>query len=275
MNKAFYSYQPSDLEDELFLSDIPLDVLTSSIRSQFEHPLEYRKKDYVQSFITKYEYTVEELEEAGEEFNLEAYHDQFIAFMENIMQEYLNVGFVDIENKSEDIQHEILHLTYRFFIKNIKRNFVSIIINYIDENRDDIMSSNLRKKDVTALNFKLEIDNDFDVIVLSNLKDIVDRALEDIRDSYDVDDFFHMCETNEYVLELQYIKKAYDEYLITGNFIEKYLDMIDDAFRVEIEGKIRNVILRRYPKRTVNIEQRKKKLDEEFDEEEGDTTEDQ
>ena len=111
MGKAEYFYQPTNLEDELFLCDIPLDVLTSSIESQFQYPLEYRKKDYVQSFITKYEFSVENMDE-DEMFSLEMYHDEFMAYMLKLFDQYLNVGFVDIDNKSEDDQHDLIHLTY-------------------------------------------------------------------------------------------------------------------------------------------------------------------
>ena len=123
MSKADYFYQPSNLEDELFLCDVPLDVLTSSIKSQFENPLEYRKKDYVQSFITKYDFSVSSMDE-DDMFSLEMYHDEFIGYMLKTFQDFLNIGFVDIDNKDDDTQHDLIHLTYRFFIKNIKKNFV-------------------------------------------------------------------------------------------------------------------------------------------------------
>ena len=52
-----YQYSPTDLDDELFLSEIPMSVLQNSIDTQFRYPLEYRKKDYVQSFIMKYQFS--------------------------------------------------------------------------------------------------------------------------------------------------------------------------------------------------------------------------
>ena len=260
MGKAEYFYQPTNLEDELFLCDIPLDVLTSSIESQFQYPLEYRKKDYVQSFITKYEFSVENMDE-DEMFSLEMYHDEFIAYkcLENdekilnmlkLFDQYLNVGFVDIDNKSEDDQHDLIHLTYRFFIKNIKKNFVNMITNYINENRDEITSSTaFRKKDVTSLNFKSEIDDEYDVLVLANLSDIIDAALTDMKSEYDVEQFFKLCECDEPILELDFVRSRYEKMEITGNFLESYSDMVNEDFKIEIQSKIRNRILKKYPKR--------------------------
>jgi len=34
-------------EDELFLSEIPVDLLKESLSSQFDYPLEYKKYDYI------------------------------------------------------------------------------------------------------------------------------------------------------------------------------------------------------------------------------------
>ena len=251
MGKAEYYYQPSNLDDELFLCDTPLDVLESSIKYQFQYPLEYRKKDYIQSFITKYDFSVESMDE-DDMFSLEMYHDEFMGFMLKIFDEFLNIGFVDFDNKSEEDQHDLIHLTYRFFIKNIKKNFVNIITNYINENKDELNGSLERKKDVTSLNFKTEIEDEYDILVLSNLADIIDQALDDIRSAYDVDQFFKMCATDEPILELDFVSSRYENMELTGNFLEKYVDMIDSDFRFEIQSKIRNRILKKYPKRILN-----------------------
>ena len=251
MGKAEYYYQPSNLDDELFLCDIPLDILKSSIKYQFQYPLEYRKKDYIQSFITKYEFSIESMDE-DDMFSLEMYHDEFMGFMLKTFDEYLNVGFVDFDNKSEEDQHDLIHLTYRFFIKNIKKNFVNVILNYIDENKNELNDSLERKKDVTSLSFKTEIEDEYDILVLANLADIINKALDDIRSAYDVDQFFKLCATDEPILELDYVSSRYENAEITGNFLEKYVDMVDSEFRFEIQSKVRNKILKKYPKRILN-----------------------
>lgn len=251
MGKAEYYYQPSNLDDELFLCDIPLDILKSSIKYQFQYPLEYRKKDYIQSFITKYEFSIESMDE-DDMFSLEMYHDEFMGFMLKTFDEYLNVGFVDFDNKSEEDQHDLIHLTYRFFIKNIKKNFVNVILNYIDENKNELNDSLERKKDVTSLSFKTEIEDEYDILVLANLADIINKALDDIRSAYDVEQFFKLCATDEPILELDYVSSRYENAEITGNFLEKYVDMVDSEFRFEIQSKVRNKILKKYPKRILN-----------------------
>lgn len=243
-----YNYQPTDLEDELFLSEVPIELIQSSIKTQFEEPLEYRKKDYVQSFITKYTFSKENLLE-DDMIMLDVYRDRFLQFIENIFYEHLSLGFTNLDDLGEDDQHELIHLTYRFFIKNIKKNFVNVFINYINENKSELQQKYTKKKDVTSLNFKAEIDDDYDILVLSQLGDIIDDIIETMKTSDDVMQFLNLCVTDEPILELEYVKNAYNEMELTGNFIENYLNMIDDEFLSEIQSKIRNKILKKYPKR--------------------------
>lgn len=247
-----YTYEPNTLEDELFLAELPVNILISSIENQFDDPLEYRKKDYVQSFITKYELLKDN---TTDDFmaDVENIHDDFFRFVKDTFEERLGVGFVDLDNMSEDDMHDLVHITYRFFIKNIKKNFVNIVKNYINNNSDIILNNFEKKKDVTSLNFKAEIDDEYDVLVLSELGNIIEYIFDDIKNA-SIDEFFEYCDDNEYSLELDFVKNAYDNMELTGNFIEKYLEFINPDFEVEIQSKIRNKILKKYPKREKKID---------------------
>lgn len=245
-----YEYEPTEIEDELFLSEVPLKILEQSIESQFDDPLEYRKRDYIQSFITKYEFSVNNLYEEEKE-NLEELHAEFISFITRIFENRLSIGFPDIEDMDEDTQHELIHMTYCFFIKNIKKNFVNLILNYIDENKDRITEEDIcpRKRDVTTLNFKTYIDDDDDVAILSNLDNVIRYILND--DHLSVDDFIELCRTDGNCLETEFISENFNNFNITGNFIPSYVNMIDEDFYIEIESKVRNKILKKYPKQDV------------------------
>lgn len=245
-----FDYEPTELDDEIFLSQVPLQLIENSIEQQFEDPLEYRKKDYIQSFITKYDYSKEYMEDEDELVQLDLFHEEFLSFLEKIFEEKLNIGFVDLDEMDEEDQHELIHLTYRFFIKNIKKNFVNVVRNYIEENRKELQSSFEKKKDVTSLTFKTEIDDETDVIILANLIEIIHNILDFVKENCDVDDFLKLCQDDEVILELEYVKSAYDRTDITGNFVELYVDMVDETFISDIQSKIRNKILKKYPKRT-------------------------
>ena len=249
-----YQYSPTDLDDELFLSEIPMSVLQNSIDTQFRYPLEYRKKDYVQSFIMKYQFSRDNMYD-DDLVLLDMQYEKFLLFLDKTFHTYLNVGFTNIDSLPEEDVLELVHLTYRYFIKNIKKNFVNIVTNYIEENREEIESNYEKKKDVTTLTFRTEIDNEYDSLVLSNLGDIIDDIFDNLKTKDDVDYFFELCKSDESVLELEYVIHAYNEMELTGNFIENYIDMIDESFKTEIQSKVRNKILKKYPKReTKNIE---------------------
>lgn len=245
-----YDYMPTDLEDEIFLSEVPLELLEQSIKTQFESPAEYRKKDYVQTFITNYNYSVENLEDMintdeVDREELERLRLDFVGFMTKMFDAYLGVG-IDTDALDDDDTNNMILLVYGFFIKNIKKNFVSLIMNYMEEHKKEIVEDLPKRKDVTTLNFKNEIDNDDDVAILSNLSDIIDDILSM---ELTVDEFMKLVQPKSCSLEYEFVKEHLDDFTITGNFVPYYTKMVDEHFKTELESKIRNKILKKYPKR--------------------------
>lgn len=241
-------YNPVEIDDELFLSSVPLEILINSLDTQFADPLEWRKKDYVQSFITKYEFSKENMLEDDQEF-LDVYYDQFMSHLFELFDEYLDISIVSPENKGDEELNDLVHLTYRFFIKNIKKNFVNIIINYIKENEETLTNRYEDKKDVTTLTFRAEIDNEYDILILANMKSVINDILLDLSEFETVEEFFRLCEGDELSAELECVKNAYEDFEITGNFINRYIEMVDEDFRSDIQSKVRNSILKKYGKR--------------------------
>ena len=64
----------------------------------------------------------------------------------------------------------------------------------------------------------------------------------------DIDDFFENCDDDE-CLETRFVASAFDKMKLTGNFVENYIEMLDDDFKSEIESKVRNKILKKYKKK--------------------------
>ena len=50
-------------------------------------------------------------------------------------------------------------------------------------------------------------------------------------------------------LENEYINEAFDDFKINGNFVMNYFKMATEDFRVEVECKVRNKILKKYRKK--------------------------
>lgn len=249
---------PVDIDDELFLSSIPLQVLMDSLDTQFLEPLEYRKNDYIQSFITKYDFSKENMYEEDQDM-LGVYHDQFVAHVCELFEQYLDVSIVSPENVPEEDLHDLMHMTYRFFIRNIKKNFIALVKNYISENEDKLTERYMNRKDVTTTVFRAEIDNDYDILILSNLRSVINDALLDLSTLDSVEEFFRLCQGDELSIELEFVKSKYASFELTGNFIASYIEMADDDFRSELQSKMRNKILKKYGRR-------KPKTEEETDE---------
>lgn len=235
-------YTPNDITSDQFMSEVPLDLIKENIKYQFIDPLEYRKKDHISTFISIYEYSVDNADayENEDMDDFTSLRDDFISFMLNMFEKYLNIGFVDFWDKSIKDQHNLIHYVYRFFLMNIRKNFIHYIMSCIDDDRSSYDID--EKKDVTTLSFKREVTDPVDIYILSNLHSIITDIL---KREIDVDDFLNRCDD---CLETNFVKDKFDSLDITGNFIDKYVEMVDNDFIANIETKIRNKILKKYRK---------------------------
>lgn len=244
MNYFEPDYEPSELDGEVFLSEVPLTMLLQAIETQFQDPTEYRRKDYVQSFIAKLNHCRDvEDEETKEE--LDGYYGTFTRFMEDILAETFLVGFPNLENLPEDEALDLIHMTYRFFVKNIKKNFRNLIFNYINDHKDELVENLEERRDVTYLNFKGQIDNDDDILLLSNLSAVIEEILSM---EFTVEEFLHLVDDGD-SLECEFLQEKYEDFEITGNFVPHYIAKVDEDFKNALETKLRNHILSNYSDR--------------------------
>ena len=249
----FEAYDPDELQDdEEFLSAIPLDLIKQAIMNQFNDPIDNFKRDYVGSFIAKYNYSRAHEDEADtEELNLSALYNEFICFMTKLFEDNLSVGFPTLEDESEDIQMEMIQMAYRYFITRIKKNFVGVIMKYINDNIDFIMESLPKKRDVTTMNFE-DIVDEADLRVLSNMDSVIELALER---EYDVDEFLAASAYNNDSAETDFMIEQFNLNTLTGNFVRYYIGIVDDDLKAELASKIRNKILKKYPFKKSDIEE--------------------
>lgn len=245
------AYSPNDIESDTFLSEIPLSLMEENIKMQFKDPLEYRKKDYLTIFINMYRYSLDYADAYEDEDadGIMELRDRFYGFMINLFREYFGIGFVNFESLSQEDQDDLIHYTYRFFIINMKKNFVCLIMNYIDKTRDQYESLTLdddKKKNVTAMSLKKEVTDPTDIYILSNLYSIM-------RDIFSMEiypeDFFENCDIDEVSLETRFVSSKFDSDIITGNFTNRYINMLSPDFKSDIESKVRNKILKKYKKK--------------------------
>ena len=254
LDDVLSSSYDDDSEDQ-FLSEIPISLMKENIKDQFECPLENRNRDHIETFIKMYQFSKDNVN-AYEDSDLDEIiemRDDFYIFMRQLFNTYLGIGFVDFDDKSQERQDDLIHYTYRFFIKNIKKNFVSYIMTVIGEKHDEygrLYDEYGLKKDVTSASFKKEIDDGAGIYVLSKLSDVIDDILSE---EISIDEFFEKCDGDDPRLETKFVKEAFDDLEITGNFVENYIQMIDADFISEIESKVRNKVLKQSRNKAATI----------------------
>lgn len=248
---GFTSIFDDDVDDADFLSEVPVSLIESSLEEQFLEPLEYRKKDYIKEYFAKYEDIKQNSVLEDEYQTADEEHDEFISYVKELFEKFLDISFVNLDDKSIEDQHEIIHNTYKYFIKNIKKNFVNLVCKELKENKSVYIEKvvDSAKRDVTYLTFKEEIGNEEDAVIISNLSTIVAAIIDEVKSEFTVEHFFEMSDYGEADFIRSYVIDAYNNFDLTGNFVPMYCDMIDTDFLNEIESKVRNFILKQYPMR--------------------------
>lgn len=237
-------YQPSSIDIDIFLSEVSIPLMKEGIQNQFNEPLD-NNNNYVDVFVDKYTYGLDLLKETNDDdfkAQLDSMRDDFMQYMLKEFKTKLAIGVPNFEDLGVEKQNEIVQNVYTYFILNIKKNYVNIVINYIGRYKKSILDSFKKKKDVTALSFKKEITDSDDLIIITNLKDIIDTVLST---EFEVTQFIELT-TIEDCYENEWLSEAYDNVDVTGNFVANYIELVDDNFRNEIESKIRNKILKKY-----------------------------
>lgn len=234
-------YEPGSMEDDIFLSDVPPSVMLESIKTQFDDPSLDNKTDYVTTFIDTYESSKEECEDEDEEKQLREIKNKFYAEIRHLFRDNLNLGFPDFEDLSESEQDGLIRFSYRYFILHMKKNFSHLVQNYIDKYKDEVLGICEKKKDVTTLAYKKDISDPNDLLILSNIPAIVRHVLAV---EFDVDEFLELS-MGKHDYECEYVNQAYDDVRITGNFIEQYMNQIDQTMISDIADKVRSKIFKR------------------------------
>ena len=235
-------------DEVMFLSNIPVGLIKENLKVQFSDPVEYRKKNYISKFLKMYKKSIKNIDyyEDEEKDDLELLTDDFWKFLQSLFHLTFNIDFPDFADRGFDEQAEIMMNTYLFFIGEIRKNFLNIVSNYINENKDNFTLDE-NKRDVTTVSMLNEISDESDVSILSNLSEVVNEALAEITD---IEDFFDKCinkeDPSDHATE---VMRYYDEFIIVGDFTDKYLSFVNEEFKSTLETKMRIKILGKYRKK--------------------------
>ena len=238
-------YDPNAVEDELFLSEVPQGLMLDAIEGQFNHPFERGEQvDYLQSYIRNYTCSQDNIETDDDEIELDRLCNRFISTIKDYFREYLNIGFPDIDDEKLEDQLETLHLVYRYFITNAKRNINTLVFTGISESINTLAEEYGRRDDILTNSLPDTIPTNVQSVI-GNLDIIVDSFLNE--SAYDeIDEFVRRSHGNGNDLEATTVMNMIDDDRLTGNFIQDYLDKIDNPARTNLISKMRKRLLKAY-----------------------------
>lgn len=251
------NYKPTPIESDIFLSDVPMDLMQENIADQFDDPLEYGT-DYISVFIDKYDLSREEIGDEGKD-QLEEIRNQMFSFILKQFQDHYNIGIPEFEDLPMEDQNKIVMSLYRFFVLNIKKTLSRLVINYISKHGDELIDIGNRKKSVTYLSMRKEIDDPVALSVLSDISAVIDVIADS---DMDVDEFLELAKYDNNSIEVEVIQDAYEEFKVTGNFTSACFDLLSFDLRQEIESKVRNKLMKKYAKRAKDVDPQDEQLEE-------------
>lgn len=218
---------------ERVLNDLPLDIIKENITTQVDDPLSY-ESDYCSDVFDTFDEAFEEfghIEEYKHELN--EIRDKFNLFVLNEIDRKFGLG-IDYNSISDYEVENLAKNAYQFFIVEFREKVSEFILQYIISNKmmlSDMYDEDYRKKDVTTLNMKKKTKNRTEVIILSNLPNIISYILDQ---EHQPEEFIDLSsEAEEMVAE--YIKNATMSFIISGNFVGNVLNEIKFAHNDTID----------------------------------------
>lgn len=235
-------------EDDAFLSELPYDILLDCIENQFESPADDKKRDFVDLYFKRYQ-LMKDNSLDDDVIELDEEKDDFIRSMAELFEDHLHIGLNVLDETADDDEiQDTITMTFRFFINRIEKNFSNAVFNYIEENIDRLVEKYGKNKDVTTASFKNMIADKNVLSVVSNVGYITDEVIDELRDINDIDYFFKLCEGNKLSVELEYVKEAFDDMRLTGNFMSSYVNKLNDDTIGNIKIKVRKKFIKKYGK---------------------------
>lgn len=218
---------------ERVLGDLPLGIIKENISTQVNDPLSY-ESDYCSEVFETFDEAIEEFGHIDEyKKELEEMKDKFNLFVLNEIDRKFGLG-IDYDGISEYEVEELAKNAYQFFIVEFREKINEFILNYIISNKmslSDMYDEDYRRKDVTTLNMKKKTKNRSEVIILSNLPNIISYILDT---EHQPEEFIELSsEAEEMVAE--YIKNAVTSFTISGNFVGSVLNEIKFAHNDTID----------------------------------------
>ena len=208
----------SNIETELMILDTPVPLIIEHIRSQVERT--YGSINYLNTVIDKLDLIEDQYSgDSDTVFKVNEMRGLIFSEVAQIISEFfdvqLNIDY-DMPKKTEEIVTDI----YEFFIVNIRKTGYRFLLNYIKENKKEIievLDLSKPKKDVTTVSVRKKLKN-VDVKIISNLYEVVNYIMDlDFQD-----DVFIEYTRNKSILDL------YNQGIISGSIAAEVIQYMKD-----------------------------------------------
>lgn len=208
----------TDVETELMILDTPVELVIEHIRSQMTKT--YGSINYINPIQDKLNFVEEEyMDDPDTLFKVNEMRVLVFSEVASIIKEVFDVD-VNIDYSNPKFAEEVVSDLYSFFVVNVRKNTFKVLLNYIKENKKDIISAldlNKPKKDVTTMSVKKKLKTP-DVKIISNLYDVVDYIM-----GLEIEDAEFISYTrNESMLDL------YNRGIISGAVAENFVEFVKD-----------------------------------------------
>lgn len=226
---------------ERILGDLPLELIKENITTQIADPLTY-SSNYCKEVYESFD---EAINECGhiEDFknDIIEHRNSFTSFLLQELEQKFDLG-MDVESMDDNSIENLTKACYEFFVINFRENINNFLLNYILANKSTLsglFDDEYKRKDVTTMNMKKQVKSREDVLILSNLPDVINDILGK---EYQNDDFLELCsEPGECIAEQ--IKSANKSFTLAGNFVNNILNEIRFSHNDDIDDFSANIKL--------------------------------
>lgn len=233
-----FNKNDSFLQDYEVINLLSTDILKDNIREQIQELNVNIGKpiNYLKMFNEKYNMLKNQYIENGgmlqklEENKIEIYQEVVIS-LEEKFDFYLDLQVGEMINEN---YFSMVNNMYSFFIINYKEKVIDFFINYIINNKKELTEmfrKKVNKKDLTVSSLRKILDEYDDVIIVSNIEEIVNILMEQM------DDGNFILETIINGKKYEYLNYTVNNLFFEGerpmttvnaNFTENFFDPIQD-----------------------------------------------
>lgn len=215
----------SDTEIDILITDFPLDLIKENLSFQINNPLS-TGVNYIENIVDRYRILKGTLSDNVDAMNLlNSTTIEFFNFLTSTINDKFELSInMEMIDNIEDAMATGLAL-YHFLILRYRKNVTRFIHTYIIKNKKslvELFDTNEKRKDVTSVAIKKKTKNKDDILILSNLPDIVTYLLS--METSALDFIKYIAKDDNY--EASLIRRMILEGNLLGEFVSSYLDII-------------------------------------------------